>query len=105
MRGGEIKEEGEEEKDGGKGGPSTCPGPKWGPAIPPDSPSVVSHTLPSAPPLGPSLRRLPHALAAREQAFSPLSPFTSAPRKWDGQAGTYLPGFMAGLEVVPVPGS
>lgn len=68
VRGGEVKEEGEEEKDRGKGGPSTCPGPRWGPAVPPDGPSVISHALPSAPPLGPSLRRLPPALAARELA-------------------------------------
>lgn len=31
VRGGEVKEEGEEEKDRGKGGPSTCPGPKRAP--------------------------------------------------------------------------
>lgn len=52
MRGGEITEEGEEEKDRGEGGPSICPGPKWGPTVPPDGPSVLSHALLSAPSSG-----------------------------------------------------
>lgn len=90
MRGGEITEEGEEEKDRGKGGPSICPGPKWGPTVPPDGPSILSHALLSAPSSGTFPEKALPAPAARERAFSPLSPLTSSPIKGDGvkQAST-----------------